>query len=78
MVGNWVSWSAATALKELVLPGWIDRLALGGLPLEPWKADAKFDYPLANTRWGNISASLEARSKKLKTGTMEEPTGKSV
>ncbi|KAH6632221.1 hypothetical protein F5144DRAFT_245463 [Chaetomium tenue] len=77
LVGNWVTGSAATALEELVLPGWIDRLGLGGLPLEPRKADAEFDYP-PHARWANMSASLKPRSKKPKTGTMEEPTGKSV
>jgi hypothetical protein len=62
--GTWYMGKAIAALESVVLPGWIDRVGLGGLPLEPWQADAEFDYPSPrNSRMANLSRTRKARQK---------------
>lgn len=62
--GTWYMGKAIEALESVVLPGWIDRVGLGGLPLEPWEADAEFDYPFPpNSRMANLSRIRKARQK---------------
>ncbi|KAK3294414.1 uncharacterized protein B0H64DRAFT_324781 [Chaetomium fimeti] len=62
--GTWYMGKAVDELKNAVLPGWIERLGLGGLPLEPWQADVEFDYPYPpNSRMANLSRILKEWKK---------------
>ncbi|KAH6856192.1 hypothetical protein B0I37DRAFT_412142 [Chaetomium sp. MPI-CAGE-AT-0009] len=62
--GTWYMARAVDELKQVVLPGWIDRLGLNGLPLEPRQADTEFDYPYPpNSRMANSRRILKERKK---------------